>query len=103
MNLKIRYYNSSDFDTLIRLLEKVYESHINQVTLEKNYISDKRSILVVVTEEDDVQPDLLIHPGKLRRIRPFARPVVDHAFRHRNAVRAVRQAHRDPFGSRPEA
>lgn len=54
MNYIIRYYNSSDFDTLIKLLEKVYGSHINQVTLEKNYISDKRSILVVVTEEDTV-------------------------------------------------
>ena len=51
MDMQIRYYQSSDYWMLIALLKKVYDSNIDQETLERVYVSDTRSILVAVTED----------------------------------------------------
>lgn len=54
MDIIIRYYQKKDYELLIKLLDKEYNSHINQTRLEKTYISDKRSIIVAVEKEDSL-------------------------------------------------
>lgn len=52
MDIRIRYYRSSDYNMLICLLREVYGSNIDQKTLERVYLSDTRSILVATTEDE---------------------------------------------------
>ena len=50
----IREYKNSDYTELFYLLSKVYNSNISQETLEKNYISSSRKILVAVNENEHI-------------------------------------------------
>ena len=54
MEIQIRYYKQSDYNMLIRILRDVYGSTIDQAILESVYISEKRSIIVAVTEEEQL-------------------------------------------------
>ena len=46
----VRQYNSEDFKGLIRLLGEVYDSHVSQEVLEKNYLGDNKMIFVAENE-----------------------------------------------------
>lgn len=46
----VRQYNSEDFEGLIRLLGEVYDSHVSQEVLEKNYLGDNKMIFVAENE-----------------------------------------------------
>lgn len=69
MNITIRYYQENDYRLLIKLLEKEYGSQIDQATLEKEYVSNKRSIIIAVSDED-----LLVGCTFLEIQEDFVRP-----------------------------
>lgn len=50
MEIMIREYRSEDYQPLIEILRKEYGSSIEQETLEKEYITDKRSVIVAQTD-----------------------------------------------------
>ena len=54
MDITIRKYKCTDYSELAELLGIEYNSRIDQNTLEKKYISEERSILVAVTNTNQV-------------------------------------------------
>lgn len=54
MKVIIREYQSEDYTQLIELLNKVYNSEIDQITLENKYLSDYRSILIATDNDNNV-------------------------------------------------
>jgi len=52
MEITIRDYKSTDYNDLMMLLKKVYDSTIDQITLEEKYITDHRGIMVAVTSDN---------------------------------------------------
>jgi len=93
MEITVRYYKSGDYNMLISLLSKVYGSHIDRDKLEDEYISDKRSILVAVTEEEilvgctfvEVQEDF-VRPSRILYITYVA---VDENYRRHGIGRKL--------------
>ena len=85
MNVLIREYCSNDFQGLIKLLDEVYGSKIDQKTLEDNYISKYRNILIATTSLElivgcafvEVQEDLI----RPRRIIYVTYVAVDERYR----------------------
>lgn len=93
MEIHVRFYKGSDYLMLLNLLKKVYGSSIDQETLEKVYISDKRSILVASTEAGllvgctfiEVQEDY-IRPSRVLYVTYVA---VDENFRKNGIGRKI--------------
>lgn len=52
MEIKIREYEKSDYEGLLKLLNNVYSSKISRATLEEQYINENRKILIAV---DDIK------------------------------------------------
>ena len=69
MVIRIRYYQSSDYKILSSLLKNVYDSNINQETLERVYISDTQSILIAVTEDE-----VLVGCAFIEELEDYVRP-----------------------------
>lgn len=46
MDIIIRKYQSKDYLSLLKLLEKEYGSHIDQQTLEEKYLTESRTIII---------------------------------------------------------
>lgn len=93
MNITIRYYQENDYRLLIKLLEKEYGSQIDQATLEKEYVSNKRSIIIAVSDEDllvgctflEIQEDF-VRPSKVLYVTYVA---VDENYRKHGIGRKI--------------
>ena len=85
--MKIRKYKSSDYNNLLKLLETVYGSQIDQDTLEKHYVNSNHDILVSVEDGSDVLTGCTFIEIKEDYVRPekiiyVTYVAVDEKFRH---------------------
>lgn len=93
MNIEVRNYLKQDYTELIILLKKIYNSEIDQVTLENRYLTNTRSILVATTENNyvvgcafvEIQQDYI----RPRRILYVTYVAVDEHYRKQGIGRII--------------